>query len=435
MLMNAVAKSSKYWIAPGQSVHLHGYDLGAGLFYLGGPYRFAVDRQLPVAEPSYSPQFEWGQDVTYHGLSASCRAGYLQWLADGRTKLDNVPSQFFKLFHYGLEYRMFVEGDLDNSLPGAVIELLQTYPVQAHSLPCLKFLHCWGRLSGDYQHCALFSEVLPDIIPSKYLQHDLSDLRLLAASLAADQLPLKDELAYQFVIHHPKRHPRTGHFSNDPKLKDDFCRRFTNHFSSGFQLKPAKTFTEYHYPAASPEVRQCISQFWNCHIPDAWESNNGFADVVGIWNQLVDDEVIPTLPWTEKPPASNLKKERLLREDTEATHAFLAARLAETDVRRAPLNQAQFSTMPPGNLVSNTPATARHHNLGSVLRELAQKTQWPWLEFEALARRHSWLPWGLYEALNEWSVDHFEDYLLSGKETIQINSQLINQIRSHKQYD
>ncbi|MFO1459465.1 MAG: tellurite resistance TerB C-terminal domain-containing protein [Verrucomicrobiota bacterium] len=64
----------------------------------------------------------------------------------------------------------------------------------------------------------------------------------------------------------------------------------------------------------------------------------------------------------------------------------------------------------------------RYH---AALREVLAAESWTRSAFDNLARRHQMMPFGLMEALNEWSNEHLGEQLLEGEETILVHRNLV----------
>ncbi|MDT8445812.1 MAG: TerB N-terminal domain-containing protein [bacterium] len=60
------------------------------------------------------------------------------------------------------------------------------------------------------------------------------------------------------------------------------------------------------------------------------------------------------------------------------------------------------------------------------LNKLLEHDQWASHEFEQLAREEKLMPAGLIDAINEWSDDHYGDYLLEEGDPITVNQYLLN---------
>src|SRR6267142_4382283 len=112
------------WVKPGESVHVHGYKINRGMFYVGKTLPFAIDPTLPIGRPIYLIDRGF-LHVSYEGLSPDNRAGYLDWLERGRKCSATVPDEFLQLFFYGVEFRVIFERQFCETLANAIIDLLE----------------------------------------------------------------------------------------------------------------------------------------------------------------------------------------------------------------------------------------------------------------------------------------------------------------------
>ncbi|HRI11513.1 MAG TPA: tellurite resistance TerB C-terminal domain-containing protein [Verrucomicrobiota bacterium] len=77
---------------------------------------------------------------------------------------------------------------------------------------------------------------------------------------------------------------------------------------------------------------------------------------------------------------------------------------------------------------SQSPASFPHleARFHPAIRELLQAEQWTRAAFDDVARRHQLMPFGLMEALNEWSNEYLGDQLLEGEDIIIVHRQLLS---------
>lgn len=61
------------------------------------------------------------------------------------------------------------------------------------------------------------------------------------------------------------------------------------------------------------------------------------------------------------------------------------------------------------------------HRYGTLLSELSQKSSWSAADFEVLIRQAGMLPGAAKEALNEWSLDTFDELIIEGTDPVLIN--------------
>ncbi|HEX2881449.1 MAG TPA: TerB N-terminal domain-containing protein, partial [Polyangiaceae bacterium] len=106
------------WVPAGKSVTVAGIEISGGMIYFGRnltggqrDYRTEpalIDPSLPVnLKKARFDDTKLGYWPSYEGLEPADRAGYLQWLRDGRSDLG-APIGFVFLFFYGLERRALI---------------------------------------------------------------------------------------------------------------------------------------------------------------------------------------------------------------------------------------------------------------------------------------------------------------------------------------
>lgn len=64
----------------------------------------------------------------------------------------------------------------------------------------------------------------------------------------------------------------------------------------------------------------------------------------------------------------------------------------------------------------------------SLPEEVAVRAEWTEADFENLAQRFGLLPGGALEALNEWAFERFDEPLIEGDGTLEVNAELVEQL-------
>ena len=134
-----------------------------------------------------------------------------------------------------------------------------------------------------------------------------------------------------------------------------------------------------------------------------------------------------------KPAGLTLDPEKVkaLTDESASIQGILSRRLGnleEPNHRKSQPAQKvnQDATADAASSPTGQPALAGAYQ--AALRDLLQRTQWSRAELEALAKRHCLLPFAFYQAVNEWTMAAWGDYLLNGQEVVHVNQQLLNQI-------
>jgi tellurite resistance protein len=104
---------AKYWIPAGQDISFYGYALKGGLFYMGRGLMAVsgsdaepalIDPSLLIAQGTNCHTRGTDYWPTYHAISPTARAAYLQWLSTGKSDPEADIGYVF-LYFYGLERR------------------------------------------------------------------------------------------------------------------------------------------------------------------------------------------------------------------------------------------------------------------------------------------------------------------------------------------
>lgn len=119
------------WVEPSEPVVVQGAQIAGGLFYLGdftmlpdgrSIDQYAVNSKLPAK--AACPDLQ-GTSMpywpSYAGITPAARRAFLDWMADGRRSGAYGVGHVF-LFFYGLEHRVFIEGD-QASAPALIEEV------------------------------------------------------------------------------------------------------------------------------------------------------------------------------------------------------------------------------------------------------------------------------------------------------------------------
>jgi hypothetical protein len=413
-------ESTDKWIPPGKPVEVQGYTIRSGMFYLGSCSPVAVDPGLPVSPPEFSTAFYATPELSYQTLSPGQRGGYLDWLAHDRSEPIKLPILYLQLFFQGLERRLFLDQDYDLELGAAAAGLLFRYRAAQYELPIISFLHFFGFFSGWEWHCVLLDWLLGN-------GHHVAtepELALVLSSLAQANRTLEAALACDLVLLHPERSPRSGSATVQSSVRAGFIERFTARFPTGFALKPAAETKGVYYRPHSPnlarDVRMASGRLlltWD--VPDIWTANGGFGELVQLWNELTLEATSPKL-------SVNATKLKALAEETCAIQGTLATRLraGEEDLATTPPIRPKITES------QRQPGEQLQPRYRPILRQLVQQQQWTRQQFARLAKQQGFMPSGLIQDLNNWSVEVFQDRLLVGEEPISVNLQLINQIKT-----
>jgi hypothetical protein len=337
-----------------------------------------------------------------------------------------------------LEWRLFVEQQVDVEWGLSVAELLYRYGVRGNCVLLVPWLHWWAHLNCPEQH----GHVMDWLLEQGCQLFGPYETALVLADLARAGVPLQAELAYAMIRNHPNRHSATTRHYGDPVSKQKFLARFGEQFSEGMPIKQTPKTTTVHYFAQCPDLGDLARDAGYKprlfdEVPDVYSANDGFVEVIRILNAIVNELVPPSSRIRASVPPKpvgltlNPEKVKALTDESASIQGILSRRLGnleEPNHRKSQPAQKvnQDATADAASSPTGQPALAGAYQ--AALRDLLQRTQWSRAELEALAKRHCLLPFAFYQAVNEWTMAAWGDYLLDGQEVVHVNQQLLNQI-------
>jgi uncharacterized tellurite resistance protein B-like protein len=137
-------------------------------------------------------------------------------------------------------------------------------------------------------------------------------------------------------------------------------------------------------------------------------------------------EAIPPQVGTERTSDTLVLDEDLLRKimaETAEVATILGAAMGEEE-------EPATSPAAPATAVAVV-SDARFDGLDAkyqrVLAQLLEKDAWAKSEFDELVRQHSLMPSGVIEALNEWSDEHFGDFLIEEGDPLTVQAHLLKE--------
>lgn len=252
------------WYGWGQGVRVQGYNIAAGLIYVGETLLDAngYDNDACLINPKLkvSPAEPWeaGEEIGYwpqYGhIPAKCRGAYLKWLADGCSEPKANIGYVF-LFFYGLERRLFVDGQKGevsaserSEIVNEVIRLLKIYGgnrsfrgYASNFLAMEWVLYQRGRPVPDYLD---FSD-----------RFCSEPFQVVLAQYVAAEKPIPADVALQWLILHPESQLRTPARRCAKEFRELFVCRYQQRFGEGLLIKPNKTPLKLEYRAASPSIQ------------------------------------------------------------------------------------------------------------------------------------------------------------------------------------
>lgn len=256
------------WLPAGAApVSVGGYPVGGGLLYVGrgltGAYTTvtepaAIDPGLPVSlgRPE-APGSAQTRHPSYEDLTPGGRAGYLEWLARGRTGPTDIDHVL--LFFFGLERRVLV--DLASTRDGH-----QEYEHIAAEVRRLRAAYGVGdAFAGMADRFLELVETLsrvsdpglrPPGAPAGTPTGELPvELRVGIGRYAAARRPLSARWAYAWHAHHPDRAWRETAAGSPDEFRAAFIALYAESFPDGGMTLPVLASSEdltVSYRPASP---------------------------------------------------------------------------------------------------------------------------------------------------------------------------------------
>ncbi|WP_180730768.1 TerB N-terminal domain-containing protein [Paraburkholderia sp. PGU19] len=246
------ARSSARFVAPGESIDIHGLTVSGGFFYTGDAQRLhadsieacVIDARFEVARDGADPAAGLGSvALSYNGLTPEQRRTYLKWLASDRKKSDiNTGYLFFYL--YGLERRVLVDGaagkvsgDEFDAIARELRRLLNldaNYGWQKHVRGLIDALSLVAS-----RHTRMYLQPAPDGLATGY-QVPLN-VRVAFGQAALDQHPLPADWALAWVKLDPMMVRRTAVARCPEEFDRVFMRQYRDRFGAGMLLPANRT--------------------------------------------------------------------------------------------------------------------------------------------------------------------------------------------------
>jgi len=255
-------RPAKWW-GPGEGVRVQGYSIADGMIYVGEslPDLSGRDNDACLIDPSLqvSPAEPWyggdevGDRPRYADMPPRCRGAYLKWLATGRSDSEANIGYVF-LFFYGLERRLFVDGQNGLLSPSEsakiaqeINRLLMIYggnrAFRGHAKRLLAME--WALYRGD--------QPVPDYLDFND-RYCLQPFQVVLARQVASGRPIPAEMALQWMTLHPEFGQKTPARRCAKEFKELFSIRYKRRFGDGLIVKPNKTPLELESRFANPSL-------------------------------------------------------------------------------------------------------------------------------------------------------------------------------------
>jgi tellurite resistance protein len=259
------AKSStgdEFWVPPGQSIRIHGVDIG-GMLYAGtglesvgggGPEPALIDKNLPIAREhddchirhlSYWP--------SYWGATPEARSAFLRWLSTGRSD-PGADIGYVFLYFYGLERRALhdakTSAKAQAEIPIIKNEVERLLGIYTHSGSFQGYAgSLFDLLKTQETSEKLFEKNPPPPIMGRWLSFEH---RLALAQCAAEGKALPADWAYVWLMGDPNTYLRTPGTRCSEEFKKLFFHHYSIEYGQGMILPQNRTQLKLQHRAASP---------------------------------------------------------------------------------------------------------------------------------------------------------------------------------------
>ncbi|WP_109482791.1 TerB N-terminal domain-containing protein [Paraburkholderia sp. C35] len=245
-------RASVRWIAPGESVEIHGIEVTGGFFYLGDVQRAhadsieacVIDPRFEIAEDGANPATGLGSvALSFGGFPPEQRRTYLDWLASERKK-SAIDTGYLFFYLYGLERRVLIDGaagkvsgDEFDAIAKELRRLLNldaNYGWQQHVRALIDALSLMAS-----RHTRMYLQSAPDGLATGY-QVPLN-VRVAFGQAALDQHPLPANWALAWVKLDPMMVRRTAVARCPEEFDRVFMRQYRDRFGAGMILPANRT--------------------------------------------------------------------------------------------------------------------------------------------------------------------------------------------------
>jgi len=293
------------WIAKGNGTVVATYELADGMVYVGRglppvqddgwsqsdePALIQPHLQVNPAQPDRSGE---GLDYwpSYESLSARTRAGYLEWLANGRRAPD-APIGFVFLFFYGIERRVLVDGRtapaVKNEIDGLLSEVEELLAVYGENRSFQGYASAFLEVGRLLHRQVPVSELKP---PPEVASWEVPlTTKLALGALAAQGEPIPAEWALSWVLTSQRARLRTPAHRCRDEFRELFRLRYAERFAAGgLKIRPNKTRLSASYRPASPSFRYSGVELAVPDLPDVTVLEVPFRKLQDVVDQVTDE--------------------------------------------------------------------------------------------------------------------------------------------------
>lgn len=257
------------WVPAGQSVVVDRRTIPGGMLYFGSKAPSLDGRRVEPAliDPAWPVHWEHPDQTgstmdywpSYHEISPTARAAYLQWLSTGRSNPSAYVGYVF-LYFYGLERRVIADTKLDPAHPDTpliadeVRRLLDIYATngsfRTYAKSFLSLLEASTMLNAE-------------LSPPKWAPDDHSwevplSVKIGVGRYVAAGKPIPSNWALSLLLHHPESHLRTPATRCRAEFDALFTRKYSARHGAGLVIKPPTAKVKVEYRPASGGISTAV---------------------------------------------------------------------------------------------------------------------------------------------------------------------------------
>jgi hypothetical protein len=305
----------RVWVPPGASANIAGQTIAGGLLYVGQYLRSGVGTIEPALINPVLPVDRRDPDRSGHGLpptpsyhlvSATDRAAYLDWLTAGRDHVE-APIGFVLLYFSGLERRVLLDLADDptvrTELPAITAEvgrLRRVYGPVSRSFDATAgaFLQVLELLMAPTQPVA--SAPAPPIGLSPDRSRVPLALRVALAQFAVSGRPVPPDWARSWAWYHPSLFPSTPQTRCPHEFNTLFALRYRARLPSGLILATVDRLPiRLSYRPVNPGLDPAVTQ--RPDLPDVLEETSATREL-GALVDSVTEALTPYSRWLARNP-------------------------------------------------------------------------------------------------------------------------------------
>ncbi len=260
-------KTGGRWISKDETVLFHGHLLQGGMFYLGSRLTgydgindaSLINPFLPLEdeneEKDESSSINSGEgELRYASLRPEKRLEFIKWLSEGRKSSESASLCFPKLFFYGLERRLILDGtreildgDERQGIVDALLDLKDEYGEDKIFKSMVETLLAleWA-VYGRYDQT-------PDYLDFTLIYSSEAFLALLA-NFSRRGIPIPSEVALNWVVLRERLNDPGEEKRKRDEFENLFKVRYTEKYGAGMILHPSKKTLRINYDPANPSL-------------------------------------------------------------------------------------------------------------------------------------------------------------------------------------